>query len=310
MEKKSKGEIKLKILAIKTKDVVYITDANENSYNKSIFTYYKIDGKKPKEGYLKDWYEISKIPTKITKKVSGTDINKRYELKEGYPESELTPKLLEYPFPDEYEAIYGLYTYKSDKTEDTEQEIDFEISIIDETDDFKLIKEDYSVAHTFMDKLKYNPVQLPYRPCSISGEQAYNIIRKYVKEHIDGRYARVSSDYDFHFEVEKYITLNEPLEYQVNINQCYPRRKAKYETRYQKCRSVKVLNIKSKNSDRSYGDDCTIPQPFVGETYEKLIENMNKYLEDLINYINKPLEDCPHCKGMGVIFKEMDFNER
>jgi hypothetical protein len=35
---------------------------------------------------------------------------------------------------------------------------------------------------------------------------------------------------------------------------------------------------------------------------------MNKYLEDLINYINHPLEDCPHCNGMGVIFKEMNID--
>lgn len=239
MEKKSNGKTKLKILAIKTKDKVYITDANESSYNKTNFTYYKINGKKPKEANLKNWYEISKIPTIITQKVSGESINKRYELKEVYPESELTPKTLPYPLPDEFEEVSGLYTYNCDKSEDTEQEVEFEISIIDETDDFKLIKEDYPVSHTFMDKLKYNPVQLSYKPSSISSEQAYTIIRNYVKEHIDGRYARVTSDYDFHFEVEKYIVLNEPLEYQIDINQGYPRRKSKYETRYQSKRSIK-----------------------------------------------------------------------
>jgi hypothetical protein len=30
-------------------------------------------------------------------------------------------------------------------------------------------------------------------------------------------------------------------------------------------------------------------------------DKIDKYLNDLITEINKPLIDCPHCKGLGVV---------
>jgi hypothetical protein len=301
----------IKLIVIKTKNKVYISDEKEDSYNKMNLSYYLFDGIKPKEGNLKRWYELDNVPTKITKKVEGECINKRYELKKGYPSSDLTPSIIPYGESEEFEEIIGLYEYKYDRKPDYYEKVEFELSIIDEQDDFKLIREDYTVAHSFMDKLKYNPVQLPYKPCAMTTEQTFKIIREYIKGNIDGRYARVSSDYDFHFEVVKNVELYEPEFYTVDVNSSLfnKRRKPKYETRRKDNRNFAILNIKDKNSSKSYGNNCVTPIPFSGNTYEDMINNMKTYLENLIKEINEPLCECPHCKGTGIQLKEENDNE-
>lgn len=296
----------LKLIAIKTKDKVFISDAENDTYYKKDLTRYIFDGEKPKEANIKKWYEISKVPTKITEVISGAIINQRYELKKGYPVSELTPQIIGYYDNDEYEEVMGLYEYKYDRKPEYESEVKFEISVIEEQDGFKLIKEDFKVSHQFIDRLKFNEVQLPFRPCKMTTEETYKIIREYVKTHIDGRYASIKSDYDFHFEVMKKVQLYEPNFYEVDVNNNLfgRKRKPKYETRRQDNRAFTILNIRRNNSDKNYGDNCLVPDPFRGETYEDMVNNINTYLENLIKEINKPLEDCPCCKGTGIKIKE------
>lgn len=69
-------------------------------------------------------------------------------------------------------------------------------------------------------------------------------------------------------------------------------------------KSITVLNLKRKSSDSDYGKDCVVPKPFVGENYEDMVNKMNQYLENLIQEINTPYEECTHCKGWGVILRE------
>lgn len=42
--------------------------------------------------------------------------------------------------------------------------------------------------------------------------------------------------------------------------------------------------------------------------WEELGENMKKniaeYLEELMDVINEPVRECPHCSGMGVLFNK------
>lgn len=296
----------LQILAVKTKDKVYITDALEkDKYYKKDLSSYNINNEKPNKSNIEKWYEISEIPKTITRKVEGTTINQRYELKEGYPESELTPKVISYYDNDEYEEVLGLYTYKCDKTEPTEEEVDFELSIIDEQDNFKLIKEEFPVNYNFIDKLKYNPVQLPYKPCSLTDEETvYNLIRQYVRENIDTRYARIIDDDKWKFTVVKDIALYKPIEYQVDINAGYSRRKPKYENRYRTSKSIKMIEMSYKHTG------YTRPPIFCGENYEDLKNNIDNYLKKLIDEINKPYVECPCCKGHGVVLHGYEENKK
>ena len=43
------------------------------------------------------------------------------------------------------------------------------------------------------------------------------------------------------------------------------------------------------------------PEPFEGNNYEVMLDNIQTYLEELIKDINEPICDCPYCGGSGVI---------
>lgn len=145
---------------------------------------------------------------------------------------------------------------------------------------------------------------LDEKPCYIPSSKTYDIIRSYVKQNIDGKYARITSDYDFHFEVAKKIKLMEPTSYTYNANSNDKRRKPNWITKINQDREIPILNLKRLLTDRDYGKNCTMPDAFIGENYNDMIEKMNKYLEDLIQSINEPYKECEHCKGWGVVLDE------
>ncbi|MFF2834279.1 hypothetical protein ACFVSK_21145, partial [Cellulosimicrobium cellulans] len=129
----------------------------------------------------------------------------------------------------------------------------------------------------------------------LSRADSYRNVRNYVKTHIDTRWAKITSDYDFCFTVSKEIS-HEPEEFRVNIG----KRKPKYETRYTRSRTTKVYEV-APSSYNSY----PVIQPFEGKNEEDLKQNIQKYLDELMEAINKPLVECVHCKGYGVILDEV-----
>ena len=46
-------------------------------------------------------------------------------------------------------------------------------------------------------------------------------------------------------------------------------------------------------------------EPFVANSYQELIETIEKTLSEMIKEINEPLQDCSNCHGTGVILKEI-----
>lgn len=289
----------LQLIAIKTKNKVFISD---NIKNDSYF-HTKLDGLifdtgKLKPSYMKGWFEIDDIPTSIQKHKPKKKVNMRYELKEGYPVSELTPKVVSYSdFDDEYDDVRGLYTYKYDEVEEGIEEVEFEINVIAETeDDFNLERMDYKPVYNFLDRIQIHPLLLPTRPCVLTKEESYRIVRNFVKANIDPKYAKITSDYDFCFTVKKVFDLYKQEEYRVNIN-AMTKRKPKYETRYRRTREVTIFEVAPQARD-----GYPVIQEFVGKSYEDLVNNINTYLNDLIAKINEPVVECSCCGGFGVIF--------
>lgn len=297
--KKGNGESVLKLAAIKTKEKVYITDNIENkSYFYTELKELLFDGQLAKSTYDNNWFEIPSIPNKIEKQRPKSKINQRYELKAGFPESDLTPKIVSYiDFNEEYDDVRGLYTYKFDEIEEGLDELKFEINIIEEVDGaFEMKRQEYKPIYNFLDKITTHPKLLPLKPCKLSNEDSYRIIRNHVKANINPKYAEITSDYDFCFTVKKKIELYKPRQYQVDINAMYKRRKPKYETRYQQSRSVEIFQIAPKPYQ-----NYTVVTPFEGENYEDLLKNIDTYLDDLMKVINEPLKECKCCKGNGVV---------
>lgn len=294
----------LQLIAIKTNNNFFVSDnINGESYFHTNIDTLLFDGEKPKTTYKKDWFKLKHEPTKIERELPEKQINRRYELKEGFQETKLTPKTINESYIDEYSEYYevkGLYDLKYDTVPTGFEEIPFEINIVEEINgNFEIVKEEFNVKYNLIDRIQTHPVLLPTKPCYLTKEESYKIIRNHVKANINPKYARVTSDYDFCFTVEKVIELYKPQEYEIDINRSYPRRKPKYEKRYKTARSVKIYEVAPKEYQK-----YPVVKPFYGENYEDLKKNINQFLDELMEFINEPVVDCEHCKGRGVILNE------
>lgn len=228
----------------------------------------------------------------------------------------------EWVFRDEYKHLSSLYKLKFDKIEESYEDIiDFEIVLIATISsnfgktEFKvkyyselyngganikylsnsLIKTDYVSSIVFPDVMKDN------LPCSIDGNVMYKIVRAYVKQNIDPKYASITSDYDFCFVVEKKLNLFEIEEYTVDVNNSIfnkRKRKPKFEKRYRKDR--RVICFEMTPPSKKY-EHYTPMGGVCGTDYKDLEKNILEKCEEIITIINEPLCDCPFCKGQGVV---------
>ena len=323
----------IKIKAIEASNGVLIK-VEGNSYN-SLASYYKINGEYAKETNHPNWFLIAKSITEITKPVSGQAINHRYELIDKSFENEKVKavftreEIAEYGycedsdyerwiFKAEFKHLQSLYVAKHDMTEPTLEVVPFEYEVIMSLDvlpnlkDFTfkgLSKYVYAfdrkvtqhitpkdVIHQELDKIIFPAPVLSERPCKLSSENSYNIIRAFVQDNIDKNWAKITSDYDFCFTVQKLIQLDEPVQYQYDVNKYSTRkRKPKYETRYRTHREVVIFEMT--HEAKGY-QNYTILKGFEGTSHENLKENIEKYLQDLIAKINEPLVDCSCCKSL------------
>src|SRR5690606_8446244 len=215
-------------------------------------------------------------------------------------ETELTPKVINLVYIDEDSEFYevkGLYDFKYETEEAGFEEIPFEVNVAEEVDgEFEIVRMEHEPKYSLLDRITTHPILLPTKPCHLTNEQSYRIIRNHVKANINPKYARITSDYDFCFTVKKIIDLYMPHEYTVNINQHYPRRKPKYEKRYNRTREETVYEV----APKSY-QDYTVVEPFSGKDYEDLKRNIDAFLHNLMEMINEPVVECECCKGRGVV---------
>jgi hypothetical protein len=114
------------------------------------------------------------------------------------------------------------------------------------------------------------------QPCTISSYAAYCIVRAFVKENIDKKNARISSDYDFCFTVQKLIAIK-PVSKQQEIttarNKSY--RPPRYKTITTLHKEIEVFEMThAKENYRGY----TPIAPFKGDNLKELVENVQAYL--------------------------------
>lgn len=325
----------LKLTGIKTKSSIFISDMPDNNWSSSVtyLNHYYFDGKKPKQSFHKHWVEIKSMPKKIQKDESQPDINHRYELIDKSMVNKTIKKVLEredvayysksecyWIWKKEYRHLQSLYELKYDKQASVKVDIEFELDIILELDEIKqhgllsftVQKTQYTsdgtiditnqaVSHQFIDKIVYPAIILPSRPCSLTSLETYKIIREHVKNNIDPKIAQITSDYDFCFTVQKKIEFAEPEKYTVDVNNGIfqkRKRKPKYETRFRTERLVVIFEMT--HEEKGYQNYTPI-KGFRGTDHTDLKEKIDFYLESLMEFINKPVKDCPKCKGCGVI---------
>ncbi|WP_434786962.1 hypothetical protein [Bacillus velezensis] len=174
------------------------------------------------------------------------------------------------------------------------------MNVIEEIDgELKLQSHNFNLNYNLLDRIQTHPMLLETKPCYLSREESYKIIRNHIKANINPKFARITSDYDFCLTVVKVLELCKPQEYVVDLNTMYKRRKPKLEKRFQTKREVEIYNVAPK-AYQSY----PIVEPFSGKDVEDLKGNIKKFLDDLMDKINEPLVECKCCEGRGVILSE------
>lgn len=272
---------------------LFITDNVDNkSYFSSEISGLKFDGLKLEPAYKEYWYKLSDIPTRVTKETQPKRINQRYELKKGYPLSSLTPPVILMSDMNSDDEIFGLYQYKFDLEDGKEESIEFEYELI-ETSFILTDKPKYTYSKFLIDELAYSPFVTDSRPCYISGPDLYKVVRNFIKTNIDGRYAAITSDYDFCFRVEKIIKYAKPKSYTADIG---TKRKPNIITKYRQDKKIVIFESAPKEY-QNYPKQNGIS----AANYHELEQKIDSYLNELILEINKPLAECTECQGTGVI---------
>lgn len=275
-----------------------------NSLNGLLF-----DGEKAKDTLKSNWYRLEKIPTRVERIKPKTRINEKYELKEGYSVSELMPKFINTDDTDEYEEVIGCYKYVYDEVDSGYEDVEFEINKIYTKEDMEFVNNEYNSTSSIITQIEYPSVLHQEFPCKLDRSQMMEILREHVKKNIDRKFAEITSDYKFHFEVKKKINLYSPYVKMVDTNNAWAnkRRKPKWVEKIISTKSETIISLTDGSSRNEYGADY-IPE-LIGKNYEDLKEKLNKYLEDVMATINTPYCECPHCQGWGLIKEEDLKNE-
>lgn len=267
------------------KIVILIADKIYANYSGDL----RFEGETPVPTQLRDWKEI-KGYSLIEEKQRDTHINKGWKLKAGFTPSDLAPAiLLERPDED----IVGLYSIEYETIMGEWVPIFPEIEVMQEDKDFTIYRPNFTANHFLLDKIKYDSVELINKPVFISSQNLYDIVRATIKQKIDGRYARITSDYDFCFTVQKSIEYNAPVAYQANVGTI---KKAKYVTKHM----THASNIVFEAAPKPY-NSYPVVEPMSASNYVELGKKVAEYVDDLVNRINAPLKECPHCLGTGAV---------
>ncbi len=330
----------LKIVGIKTNKGYYIASANniESNYlwSKPDISKLYFNGKQPKLTFDKMWWYVPDEITSVEQMVSQAPINKRYELKDKELCSERIPMVIAYDnavrevdedgyyvWYDAYKNYSSLYEFKQDEQPDALMAIDFDFEVIvelqiDEIDaplamNYNVQRTQWAhegtrvfstseIKHQIIDRIISPSILLHNKPCFLTSEQVYEILRQYIKENINPKVAHITSDYDFCFTVKKVVALSNPIERQQEILNGRGRsyKHPKYKRWHVVSREVECFEMTY--SPKNYDRYTPIPGMEAKDEYE-LKEKLDKLCENTISMINEPLVDCPHCEGYGVILK-------
>jgi hypothetical protein len=302
------------------------------------------DGEKPASTFRKFWVSVDHEPKKITEMVKQPNVNHRYKL---INKSLLSDKFPEFIPEDEAKCVDGdgckvwknkyagydsLYSLTSDPQPDKEVEVEFSLEValnVDKIEEpakmgYKVekvnrdgwVKErspgeitENDVVYQLADRVILPGLLLPQRPCRFTSKQTYDIVRQYVKDHIDPSMAVITSDHDFCFEVKRRIRLAQVVKYTVDVNNSIfdkRKRKPKY---VEKQKSERTETCFEMTHDQERYKNYSIISGFEADNQHELKRKIDDYCESLIEFINVKFEECVHCSGNGVMISEQKASD-
>lgn len=153
------------------------------------------------------------------------------------------------------------------------------------------------VNYTEIEKLLTPEFLIHERPCSLTSDQMYKIVRAYIKDNIDEYNAKITSDYDFCFAVSKVISVK-PYNYKVEKFTPSGRSYSKPKFIEKIAESKRSPIFEMTNATDKY-KGYTVISGLMANNLEQMAENLKSYLEALMVVINSPLKECEHCSGTG-----------
>jgi len=310
------------LFAIKTDKGVAISPQSRDQKPQA----YRYDGQRGEPTHHDRWLMLPAIPTTVEQIKVAHTVTTGYKLRDGVAVSEATPAELPsdaFHYWDNegpWDAVRGVYDPVTEDVPETYEAIEFSVTTLAEIKDFDAYTNfsfdagkvyssysdqmvdtrvtDQSVEYQLADKVFFHPEVLPLRPSRLSSEDSYKIIREHIKQNIDGKRARITSDYDFCLTVAKVIRLAEPYEYTTESG---TGKRKRVERKLCSNREVVVYKVApDRGRDGVYSGYPRCPE-FVGANHADLVANIKARLDELIAEINAPVVDCPHCKGVGVV---------
>ena len=313
----------IQFLLIETNTCSFIKCACQ--YNCSCVSNYKFDEKFGEKTFHSSYFKIDSVPRNITKRQPISFINKRFELKdpsferEGVPKSAPESYFVESggdSFKSQFAHLESLYEYKYDSTPEQYVPIEFELKIlckIDKIEDYGdfsypvfrtqwthegYINTSKSIIGNYeIDKILFPDIILPSRPCFLTSKQSYDIVRAFVVQNIDSNYAKITSNYDFCFTVKKLIKESNE---EISLHRVIGSKSKKSKANKNFVDSREIVIFEMTHHEHLYKGYTPI-EGFKGSNQEDLKNKVDAFLKELLIKINTPLEDCPKCKGRGVL---------
>ena len=294
---------------------VFITNATKSDTWKSIsgIDKFLFNGVKGKPTFHQNWVELDSVPTKI--EIIQPQFNKYYTLKDEF-------KHLQDKFPVELDIVsanqfpFGIldemYLYNNDRLDDKVEEVLFmlhdagEFVVKDPTNFSYEISGKFNkkssigrevIQHDTLATLFVPSIVVNNIPCSISGEHLYDIIRQHIKANINHDVARITSDYDFCFTVQKVIKLEEPITVFIDA-------KGKKKQHIKTERLVPIFEM----SPNAYQDYTPVPS-ISANNEEELKGKIDDIISNIMSHINKREFECPCCKGKGTVDEQISVTQ-
>lgn len=144
------------------------------------------------------------------------------------------------------------------------------------------------------------------RPCEISSQNLYKIIRTHVVQNLDRTKCKITSDHDFCFTVKRIVQVKPYVvrkEQYKGLFKSYNPPKFKNETVTTKeVDCFEMTHDQADGNGRGYKGYTIIPA-LKANNLKQLSEYLKQYLDDLITNLNTPVVECEHCSGTGHIIK-------
>lgn len=303
-----------------------VSEGYKYDYHNSKIKDLHFDGVNPKETFLKNWYVIDKYPTIIEVQEKDKVINERYVLKDAEMETKALPMEIPYDeMDDEYDDRYNLYELRYDVQKGELRVLDnVDIQVVCEVGNFELppvinykttqeinfkdreiVITNVDIKHQMLNRLIIPEIMIHNYPCSVSSVQMYHIVRQHIKDNINNEYAKITSDYDFCFTVKKIVPLHTHGNYTYqNIFTRTKKERSKVHHGVAKYNEFEIFEMT--HTGKNYSGYTPI-QPITANSQQELKDKIDNYLEELMAYINEPLIECEHCKGMGYVNKIEKF---